>query len=196
MRPSALYDYVTSPRIRDEWNDDFDNVNCQRGGKHKKNLNKNIKKNLKKKIKHNKHFGGSVTSDYVMSQLNTDAKTIPFQPHLGVKADINSLNTYKPSGGARLVSNKTHKKHKNGKFNKNKKSLKNMKGGYGSDWMSSQYSLGSYNASPQSADYVKQFSNSGAGNYITPPNLESAGSGGAISNLEGSSGRVIGAPLV
>ncbi len=197
MRPPAMHDYVSSPRVRDEWSDDFKSLRCQQGGKGGKG-------GRKSKSKSKAHFGGSVASDYVMSNLTTDAKTFTFPPALSVNADINSLNTYKPSGGARRSNKSNKRRPKKQNKNKSKKSKmrkhKTMRGGhYGSDWMSSQYSLGSYNAAEQSADYVKQFSSSGAGSradYMNPPNLGSAGSGGAVGDLEGSSGRVIGAPLI
>ena len=68
----------------------------------------------------------------------------------------------------------------------------------GSDWISSQYSLGSANAPEQSANYVNQFSHSAAGSrdtYMNPQNLGLAGSGGAMGDLEGAGVRTNGSPL-
>jgi len=73
-----------------------------------------------------------------------------------------------------------------------------MSGG-GSDWISSQYSLGSYNQAEMSAEDVAKFSQSAAGSrsdYMNPPNLGLAGSGAPMGSLEGANVNMTGSPLV
>ena len=45
--------------------------------------------------------GGSTASNMVMSNLNNISITNTFVKGFKVEGDINSLNTYQPSGGAR-----------------------------------------------------------------------------------------------
>ena len=190
-RPSSRQDYVTSPRTRDKWAfDEYTTTDCQ--------------------------GGGGVASNMVTNVLNSKAETAAYDKPFNVSGNIDSLNLYKLTGGRNHNRKAIHKnkyKHKNksksnnnsSKSNKSKYSKRSkhskyqMHGGFASDWISSQYSLGSANAAEQSADYVKQFSNSEAGmrsSYMNPPNLGLAGSGGAVGDLEGSSGSITGAPLV
>jgi hypothetical protein len=107
----------------------------------------------------------------------------------------NSKRKSKTNKSKRSQSSKSSKRS-----NRSNRSSRNMRGGhYGSDWISSQYSLGSYNSAEQSADYVKQFSASGAGSradYMNPPNLGSAGSGGAMGELEGAGVQKVGSPVI
>jgi hypothetical protein len=135
------------------------------------------------------------------------------------------LNTYEINGGKRSVSKgrKNHKNHKNhkshkghmSKKNKNNKRnhknshknnhsrsnnsrMNNMRGGYGSAWISSQYSLGNIN-SPGMDSSSKDFSASqGVSRDIlmNPPSMGLAGSGSAMGSLEGANVRSIGSPLV
>ena len=130
-------------------------------------------------------------------------------------------NKYKATGGARhrRSSRKTHKSHRkthrkihhkskkshrkgkksrksNNKNNKNNRRNKTMRGG-GSDWISSQYSLGNINA-PES-EMWKQFSASspaGRNDLMNPPTLGLAGSGAPMGGLEGAGVKIVGAPLV
>ena len=155
--------------------------------------------------------GGSAASDMVMSNLNENAKTVPYPEGFNVKGDINSLNTYEISGGRR--SNKKHKKHmskkhmskkhmskkhKNSKTNKknNHHHLNNMKGG--SAWIASQYSLGNINSAGMNTGTNDFSSSQGVSRDIlmNPPTLGLAGSGYAMGKLEGANVNYVGAPLV
>ena len=129
--------------------------------------------------------GGSTASDMVMTHLNTNAKTNSFLNDKSIEGDMNSLNLYQPSGGSRKSKGKSRK-------------MRKMSGG-GSDWISSQYSLGSYNQAEMSAEDVAKFSQSASGSradYMNPPNLGLAGSGSPMSDLEGANVSKAGAPLV
>ena len=136
--------------------------------------------------------GGSKASDMVMAHLNADAKTNSFVGSKHIKGNMDSLNLYQPSGGSRKSKGKSRKSK--GKSRR----VRKMKGG-GSDWISSQYSLGSYNQAEMSAEDVGKFSQSAAGSradYMNPPNLGLAGSGSPMSALEGANVSKAGAPLV
>ena len=161
--------------------------------------------------------GGSTASDMVMTHLNTNAKTNSFLNDKPIEGDMNSLNLYQPSGGARKSKGKsrksksrkskgkarkskgkTRKSKGKGKGRKSKGKSRKMSGG-GSDWISSQYSLGSYNQAEMSAEDVAKFSQSAAGSradYMNPPTLGLAGSGSPMSDLEGANVSKAGAPLV
>jgi len=164
--------------------------------------------------------GGSKASDMVMAHLNADAKTNSFVGSKHIKGNMDSLNLYQPSGGSRKSKGKSRKSkgksrkskgksrkskgksHKlKGKSHKSKgksRRVRKMKGG-GSDWISSQYSLGSYNQAEMSAEDVGKFSQSAAGSradYMNPPNLGLAGSGSPMSALEGANVNKAGAPLI
>ena len=186
LGPPVKDDFITSPRIRDGPNAD----------------------------KFGAHYGGSGESDLVMKQLGDCVTTNKYPLGYNVKASMDSLNMYKPSGGSR----KNKKKNKNKKFSKHsshsshnkkqsrkykksqnsKNKRRSMRGG-GSDWITSQYSLGSYNAPEMSAGDVSQFSHATAGSradYMNPPHLGSAGSGYPMGSLEGANVHMTGAPLV
>ena len=150
--------------------------------------------------------GGSKASDMVMSHLNADAKTNSFVGSKHIKGNMDSLNLYQPSGGSRKSKGKSRKskgksRKSKGKSRKSKgksRRVRKMKGG-GSDWISSQYSLGSYNQAEMSAEDVGKFSQSAAGSradYMNPPNLGLAGSGSPMSALEGANVSKAGAPLI
>ena len=202
LGPPVKDDFVTSPRVRDGPNADM----------------------------LDKLYGGSGESDLVMKQLGDCATTNKYPLGYDVKASMNSINLYNPSGGSKKnkkknkknkTTNKLHntKTNHGNKYRKYKKSSKtgnfknsnnfknskynnknkkiNMKGG--SDWIASQYSLGSYNAPEMSAGDVGKFSNSLAGSredYMNPSSLGSAGSGYPMGSLEGANVRMTGAPLV
>ena len=153
--------------------------------------------------------GGSDASDMVMEKLANTSTTNKFPEGMNVTGNMESLNLYQPSGGSRK-SRKGGKggKHKKGKTNKNKKNGKNrtkskntkskrrmMKGG-GSDWMSSQYSLGSYNAPEASVAPFSQFAAASRNDYMNPPTLGLAGSGAPMGALEGANVRMIGSPII
>ncbi len=206
LGPPVLNDFVTSPRIRNGPNAD--------------------KFVTQSTAPSTAQYGGSDGSDLVMKQLGDCATTNKYPLGYNVKANMSSLNMYQPSGGSRKNKKKNNKKknktnknntgNKSNKSNKYKKSNKssnsknskktnirrnrnrNMKGG-GSDWISSQYSLGSYNAPEMSAADVGKFSQAMAGSradYMNPPNLGSAGSGYPMGSLEGANVHMTGAPLV
>ena len=171
--------------------------------------------------------GGSKASDMVMAHLNADAKTNSFVGSKHIKGNMDSLNLYQPSGGSRKSKGKSRKskgksrkskgksrktkgksrkskgksRKSKGKSRKSKgksRRVRKMKGG-GSDWISSQYSLGSYNQAEMSAEDVGKFSQSAAGSradYMNPPTLGLAGSGSPMSALEGANVSKAGAPLI
>ena len=168
--PQVMNDFVTSPRIRE-----------------------------------GPMIGGSEASNMLMSHLNATAKTNSFFGSEPMKGSIESLNLYQPSGGSRKSKGKSRKskgksRKAKGKSRKSKgksNSRRKMSGG-GSDWMSSQYSLGPNNQAEMSAEDVAKFSQSAAGSradYMNPPNLGLAGSGSPMSDLEGANVAKSGAPL-
>ena len=205
LGPAVRNDFVSSPRVRDGPN--ADNFGEQ--------------------------SGGSEQSKLVMDQLGDIVTTKKYPLGYNVKANMDSLKLYQPSGGSRKNKKKNNKKNKTNKTNKNLRNTKNNKGkksrkynksnnsknanhskknnirknrnknknmkGGGSDWISSQYSLGSYNGPEMSASAVGQFSQAMAGSradYMNPPNLGSAGSGYPMGSLEGANVHMTGAPLV
>jgi hypothetical protein len=190
-----------------------------------------------KKQKVSKQRGGSPASDLVMANLADLSSSQSVPQGCALKGDMNSLNLYQPSGGARRKSrSRSHKnKHVHGKGcksmhrkgsksrksgrksrgasksrngKKGKKSMKSnkrnsksgsrvMRGGYGSDWLSTQNSLGNINAA-QNTDW-KNFSASEPSTrdmLMNPPTLGLAGSGHPMSGLEGANVSNVGAPLV
>ena len=181
--PSVMDDYVTDPRVRDGPNADYVGLVDSSQGQR----------------------GGSSAYDMTMENLNDSSKTNKYVNGWKVEGDINSLNTYQPSGGKR--NSKSHKsnkrnqksnsKSKNNKsikrnnkskrFNRNKKSSRNKnknrvtKGG-ASDYMASYYSLDSNVARPNSA--------------WDPPTRDLAGSGAAMGANEGANVSRMGSPLV
>jgi hypothetical protein len=186
--PAVLNDYITSPRIRDSWYSDA----------------------LYTLEPRCRQQGGSLASDLVNEQLNQKAKTEPYSPAWNPKGDMNSLNLYQTTGGSRRLrkSKKSSRKHKksskknnrNTKYRakRNENRTRNQRGG-GSDWITSQYSLGPSNNPEQAGSWVSQFSQSTAtsrNDYMNPSTLGLAGSGYPMSNLEGGNVHHIGAPLV
>ena len=182
--PPVMNDYVVDPRISNSDVNGGDIGGCK--------------------------FGGGTASDMVLSQLNDVAQTADYPEGYKVTGDINSLNLYAPSGGAkknkrsnkkRSNKNKSNKNH-NKKTRRNKHSSKKhkhvMRGGHASDWISSQYSLGSINGASMDSN-TGDFSNSqGVARDIimNPPTLGLAGSGYPMGALEGANVSSVGAPLV
>ena len=183
----VMNDYVLDPRVRS--NDDT--AGCQ--------------------------LGGSTASDMVTSQLNNVSQTVNYPEGYKVAGDINSLNLYAPSGGAKKNkkrgnkkrSNKRSAKHNSKKRNSKKNNSKKnnhkynnhkniMKGGHASDWISSQYSLGDINGSAMNSNTNDFSASQGVSRDIlmNPPTLGLAGSGYPMSQLEGANVHSIGAPLV
>jgi hypothetical protein len=164
--------------------------------------------------------GGSTASDMVTSQLNDVSQTVNYPEGYKVNGNINSLNLYAPSGGAKKnkkrgnkkgsgKSNKRNSKSKsNSKRNSKKRNSKKnnhmnkynniMKGGHASDWISSQYSLGDINGNSMNSNTNNFSSSQGVSRDIlmNPPTLGLAGSGYPMSQLEGANVHSIGAPLV
>jgi hypothetical protein len=151
-------------------------------------------------------MGGSVASDLVNAQLTGQAATQVVPEGCPIKGNMNSLNLYQTTGGARRRHRKGSKKSKSKKSKSKSKSRKSksrksnnrrrmMRGG-GSDWIMSQYSQGNINA-PES-DMWKQFSASapsGRDMLMNPPTLGLAGSGYPMGSLEGANVRSVGAPV-
>lgn len=158
-----------------------------------------------------KQHGGSPASDMVGAQINQKALTDVVPEACPLKGNMNSLNLYQPTGGARRSHRKSHRKSKRSHSKSHRKShskskrshrkshrnnKKTMRGG-GSDWIMSQYSQGNINA-PET-DMWKQFSASapsGRNDLMNPPTLGLAGSGAPMSGLEGANVRTVGSPLV
>jgi hypothetical protein len=183
--PPVMNDYVVDPRINNTGTSGEGVGGCQ--------------------------LGGGTASDMVLSQLNDVAQTADYSDGYKVTGDINSLNLYAPSGGAKKnkrsnkkrSNKKKSNKNRNNKTRRNKKnsSKKNnrvMRGGHASDWISSQYSLGSVNGASMDSN-TGDFSNSqGVSRDIimNPPTLGLAGSGYPMGALEGANVSSVGAPLV
>jgi len=166
--------------------------------------------------------GGSTASDMVNSNLNSTAQTVDYSPGFNPKGNIESLNTYEISGGAakrnegkhrknrkyhmskKNSKNRNEKKHKSNKNKRNKSNKRNNKSNRshmmrgGSDWISSQYSLGNINAGGMNNN-DSQFSVSQGvdrNTLMNPPTLGLAGSGYPMGSLEGANVNSVGAPLV
>ena len=164
--------------------------------------------------------GGSTASDMVSAQLNDNAKTVSYPESFKAEGDINSLKLYSPSGGSRRKRNsktakgrkgrkgskssKTRKSKKNNKKNKktnkktnklnNHRSNKIMNGG--SDWISSQYSLGNINNQMNNTSDFSASQGVDRNTLMNPPTMGLAGSGSPMGELEGANVRMVGAPLV
>lgn len=182
--PAVRNDFVSDPRVRDGPNADYMNlegtmVNSQKGG--------------------------SESSDMTMKNLLDIAKTNKYVEGWKVKGDINSLNTYQPSGGKRKSKHrKSHKrnhKSKNHKSNKsNSKSKranksKNNKNNRNHNRNNNHNHIGG--ASAYMADFYAKDSNKPQPNEMwNPPSRDSAGSGYPMGALEGAKVGKPGAPLV
>lgn len=190
--PPVMNDYIAEPRIRG-------------GGSVDNSLN-----SLKSQSQH----GGSPSSDLVMEQLKNLPQTKGYAEGWAVKGNMNSLNTYKTTGGARKrkckgkksksrsgksANRKRSNKYKSlknkSKNNKKSNSRKSMRGG-ASDWMSSQYSQGPINNPEHTTGMFSHSLPATRGDLNMPPNLGSAGSGGALGDLEGANVMHVGAPVV
>lgn len=197
--PPVMNDYAGPDRIRDSWyNSSLSSLEPKCGGQ----------------------AGGSLSSDLVMEQLTQKPKTAPFDPAWSPKGDMNSLNLYETTGGARrrktrrashkkasrrsrsrnnTKRNSARKSNRNNKRNnkRNNRKTHNQRGG-ASDWITSQYSLGPSNNPEQSGSLVGQFSLSGAGSrndYMNPSTMGLAGSGYPMGSLEGANIGRTGAPI-
>ena len=180
--PAVMNDFVADPRVRDGPNADYMNLGISTGNQ----------------------TGGSAASDMTMENLSDIATTDKYVEGWKVSGDINSLNTYQPSGGKRNLKSRKSKSRKSksrksksrksksrksksrkskSKNNKNRNHNHNhvIKGG-SSDYMASYYSLDSNIARPNFA--------------WDPPTRDSAGSGSSMGPLEGANVSHMGAPLV
>jgi hypothetical protein len=189
-----MNDYVTSSRIRQEgYSDSFDftGSGCQKGG--------------------------SQSSDMVMNQLNNKVETKGYPTGFVVKGDMNSLNTYQTTGGARKNnsrnssrnyknsnrskrskrSNRSKKSKRQNNSNNNSNNHRNMRGGAASDWLMSQNSLGSINSGSMNALNGVFSASQGVDRNIlmNPPTRGLAGSGYQMSSLEGANVQHVGAPV-
>lgn len=187
MNPPVMNDYAGPDRIRDKWYDpSLAALEPKCGGQ----------------------AGGSLASDLVNEQLTSKAKTEAFDPAWSPKGDMNSLNLYQTTGGARRRKNRRSSR-KNKKSNsrsrsksnrnskRNNRSRRTQRGG-ASDWIMSQYSLGPNNYPEQPGSWVGQFSQSAAASrneYMNPSTLGLAGSGAPMGSLEGANVRHVGAPI-
>ena len=188
--PAVRNDFVTDPRVRDGPNADYIGLDGAPNGQ----------------------YGGSAASDMTMENLADIAKTNKNVEGWKVQGDMNSLNTYQPSGGNRKSksrksksrksknhksknhksknrksknqsSNKRNNKSKRSNRNKNSNQNKNrVAKGGASDYMASYYSLDSNLARPNSA--------------WDPTTRDLAGSGAQMSMLEGANVTQLGSPLV
>jgi len=220
VNPPVMNDYVTSPRIREPSYDNSLGAIASSGSQ----------------------MGGGIASDLVMENLTSVPETKMYPESFKVKGDMNSLNLYQTTGGARRKHrSRKHRSHKN-KSRKNKSrshkrrsqrgggscgtterrpqsgggscgtterrpqsgggscgtTERRPQSGGASAWLASQYSLGPMNNPEMSASAVGQFSQSMATSrdiLMNPPNLGLAGSGSAISPLEGANVRHVGSPL-
>ena len=165
-----MNDYISAPRIRDG----SEPSGCQ--------------------------MGGSEASDMVMSQLPDKAQTVGYPEGFNVKGNINSLNTYLPSGGSVIKKQRKGIKSRKGRkgrkslSKKNKKSKNIMRGG--SDWISSQYSLGNINNPSGDTSPFSVSQGVDRNILMNPPTLGLAGSGSPMGDLEGGNVRMVGSPLV
>jgi len=193
--PPVMNDYAGPDRIRENWYDpSLSSLEPKCGGQ----------------------AGGSLASNLVMEQLTQKPKTEPFDPAWSPKGDMNSLNLYETTGGARRRKTRCPSKKNNKKAsrrsrsrnnNSKRKSKRNTKRnnrashqqrGGGSDWIMSQYSLGPNNNPEQPGSWVGQFSQSTAtsrNDYMNPSTLGLAGSGYPMGSLEGANVGRIGAPI-
>ena len=190
--PAVKNDYVTDPRVRDGPNADYIGLDIT-GSK-------------------NRQAGGSAASDMTMENLSNSSTTNKYVDGWKVQGDMNSLNTYQPSGGKRnsksRKSNKRNHKSKSRNSNSRKSNKRNHKSnrsnrsnrsnqnknsnrnqnrnrvikGGSSDYMASYYSLDSNVPRPNIA--------------WDPPTRDLAGSGATMSSNEGANVYHVGAPLV
>lgn len=196
MNPPVMNDYAGPDRIRDSWYDPSLSALEPKCGGQK---------------------GGSLASDLVMEQLTQKPKTEPFDPAWSPKGDMNSLNLYETTGGARRrktrsssrKNNKSSRRSRsNSRNNKSKRKSKHnskknnnskrVQRGGASDWIMSQYSLGPINNPEQPGNVVGQFSLSTAtsqNELMNPRTMGLAGSGYPMGSLEGANVSRVGAPI-
>jgi hypothetical protein len=180
--PAVRNDFVSDPRVRDGPNADYMSlegamVNSQKGG--------------------------SESSDMTMKNLLDIAKTNKYVEGWKVKGDINSLNTYQPSGGKRKSKHrKSHKRnHKSKNHKSNKSNSKSKRANKSKNNKNNRNHNRNHNhiggASAYMADFYAKDSNKPQPNEMwNPPSRDSAGSGYPMGALEGANVGKIGAPIV
>ena len=143
--------------------------------------------------------GGSSASDMVSANLMDNAKTVSYPEGFNVTGNINSLKLYAPIGGSRKgkmgSKSKKSRKHKKSKKSKKSRSHKHMMRG-GSDWISSQYSLGNINNQMNNTADFSSAQGVSRDILMNPPTMGLAGSGSPMGALEGANVQSVGAPLV
>jgi hypothetical protein len=191
----VMDDYVTNPRIRNGPNADFIGLD-----------NSTRKQN-----------GGSAASDMTMENLNDIAKTNKYAEGWQVKGDMNSLNTYQPSGGNRKYKNHKSKNHKSKshKFKSHKSKNLKSKNRKSKNQRSNKHNNKSKrsNRNKNSNHNNHRVAKGGASDYMAsyyslnenvarpniawdPPTRDLAGSGAPMSMLEGANVTQLGSPLV
>ena len=190
--PAVMDDYVTNPRIRNGPNADFIGIGESKCGQ----------------------CGGSVASDMTMENLDDIATTNKYANGWKVAGDINSLNTYQPTGGNRTSKNSKSKnsKSKNSKSKKHNHKSKSSNSKYknNTNTKSSKRNKNSNHNQNQNKNCVVK---GGASDYMAsyysldsnvarpniawdPPTRDLAGSGAAMGDNEGANVSRIGSPLV
>ena len=195
--PVVMDDYVASPRIRNGPNADHIGLDMISRGQE----------------------GGSAASNMTMKNLDDIATTNKYTNGWKVTGDINSLNTYQPSGGERKSKNSKSNKHKhnhkskNSKSNKHNHKSKNSNNKYkNNNTKSSKRNKNSNHnhnqnknknrivkggASDYMASYYSLDSNIKRPNFAwDPPTRDLAGSGAAMGSNEGANVSRVGSPLV
>ena len=114
----------------------------------------------------------------------------------GRKSHKTSKSNNKRNNNNRSRKSKKNNKKNNKKTNKrnNNRSNKIMKGG--SDWISSQYSLGNINNQMNNTSDFSAAQGVDRNTLMNPPTMGLAGSGSPMGELEGANVRMVGAPLV
>ena len=188
----VMDDYVTNPRIRNGPNADYIGLSEST----------------------RQQNGGSAASDMTMENLDDIAKTNKYAEGWQVKGDMNSLNTYQPSGGNRKSKNhkskshksKSHKsknrksknrKSKNQRSNKHNNKSKRSNRNKNSNYNQNKNRVAKGGASDYMASYYSLNENVARPNIAwDPPTRDLAGSGAPMSMLEGANVTQLGSPLV
>lgn len=195
--PSVKNDFVADPRVRDGPNADYMSMGLGSGNQ----------------------TGGSEASDMTMKNLNNSATTNNYAEGWKVKGDMNSLNTYQPSGGKRSSKSRNSKsrksKSRNSKSHKSKshKSKSRNSKNNNSKNNNSNHKSKSSNRNNNNNRNSNRVVNGGSSDYMAsyysldsnvkrpniawdPPSRDTAGSGYPMGSLEGAKVGKTGAPLV
>jgi hypothetical protein len=195
-------DFVADPRVRDGPNADYTTMGLGTGNQ----------------------SGGSDAYDMTMANLVDNATTNKFSEGWKVTGDMNSLNTYKPSGGKRRSKShksKTHKS-KNHKSKSHKSNNNNSNNHKSNNHKSKNHKSKNHNSHRKSKSANRNNNNNRNSNHVVkggssdymasyysldsnakrpniawdPPSRDSAGSGYPMGSLEGAKVGKTGAPLV